>query len=47
MVLKLVGSKMNPNDILMSMLPSSSEGSYDQYLTALSNIIGREIGFTN
>jgi len=34
------------NDILMSMLPKNPDGSYDQYLTALANIIGTEVGFT-
>lgn len=41
------GSKVKMNDVLMSMLPSSPEGSYEQYLSALSNIIGTAIGFTN
>jgi hypothetical protein len=38
--------KVNPNAILMSMLPKNPDGSYDQYLTALANIIGTEVGFT-
>lgn len=49
---KILNSKQDgsknaiPNDILMSMLPKNLEGSYDQYLTALANIIGTEVGFT-
>ena len=38
--------KAIPNSILMSMLPKRPDGSYDQYLTALANIIGTEVGFT-
>jgi hypothetical protein len=38
--------KVTPNTILMSMLPKTPDGSYDQYLTALANIIGTEVGFT-
>jgi hypothetical protein len=38
--------KVGPNAILMSMLPKNPDGSYDQYLTALANIIGPEVGFT-
>lgn len=38
--------KAIPNAILMSMLPKNPDGSYDQYLTALANIIGTEVGFT-
>jgi hypothetical protein len=41
------GSKrVGPNAILMSMLPKNPDGSYDQYLTALANIIATEVGFT-
>jgi hypothetical protein len=38
--------KVIVNEILMSMLPKNPDGSYDQYLTALANIIGTEVGFT-
>jgi len=38
--------KVTPNAILMSMLPKNPDGSYDQYLTALANIIVTEVGFT-